>query len=119
MRAFKALDALHAANPITLLVHGNAKGADHCAKLWAEKNHVPQAKHDAAWEDLSHPTAIPRQRPDGTPYDATAGIRRNQGMLDAHPDIELVLAFPGERGTADMCRRARQKGIAIQHEVRV
>jgi hypothetical protein len=41
-----------------------------------------------------------------------AGPIRNQRMLDEHaPD--LVVAFPGGRGTADMVRRARKSGVEV------
>ncbi len=40
-----------------------------------------------------------------------AGVIRNQAMLDY--GIDLVLAFPGGRGTADMVRRARSAGVAV------
>ncbi len=36
-------------------------------------------------------------------------------MLDQHPTISLVIAFPviGSRGTADMMQRACKKGINL------
>lgn len=41
-----------------------------------------------------------------------AGPRRNQRMLDSfRPD--LVLAFPGGKGTADCCRKAEKMGIRV------
>ena len=41
-----------------------------------------------------------------------AGPIRNQRMIDeGKPD--LVLAFPGGRGTADMVRRARAAGVEV------
>jgi hypothetical protein len=41
-----------------------------------------------------------------------AGPIRNQRMLDeGKPD--LVIAFPGGRGTADMVRRAREAGVEV------
>ena len=39
------------------------------------------------------------------------GPKRNQMMLDQKPDI--VLAFPGGRGTADMIARAEQAGVEV------
>jgi hypothetical protein len=42
-----------------------------------------------------------------------AGPIRNQRMLDeGKPD--LVVAFPGGRGTADMIRRAERAGVPVQ-----
>lgn len=44
----------------------------------------------------------------------SAGPRRNQRMLDeGRPD--LVLAFPGARGTADLVRRAQAAGVLVAH----
>lgn len=41
-----------------------------------------------------------------------AGPARNERMLrDGKPD--LVIAFPGGRGTADMVRRARAAGVEV------
>ena len=44
-----------------------------------------------------------------------AGILRNQAMLDQHPTISLVIAFPvqGSRGTKDMMSRAMLAGIDL------
>jgi hypothetical protein len=41
----------------------------------------------------------------------SAGPLRNQEMLDAAPD--LVIAFPGGRGTADMVRRAKSVNVKV------
>lgn len=48
----------------------------------------------------------------GGPLDRSAGPKRNQRMLDkGKPD--LVLAFPGGDGTADMVRKAKSAGVPI------
>ncbi|MFD3263157.1 hypothetical protein [Phenylobacterium ferrooxidans] len=53
---------------------------------------------------------VVRYRKDGSAYDAAAGPWRNATMLrDGHPD--LVVAFPGDTGTADMVRQARRAGL--------
>jgi hypothetical protein len=44
-------------------------------------------------------------------WGTAAGPKRNQMMLDQKPDI--VLAFPGGRGTADMIARAEQAGVEV------
>lgn len=63
----------------------------------------------ALWDDLETQPVIRKLRADGTPYNAAAGGIRNQYMLTWHPN--LVVAFPGGTGTADMCRRARAAGL--------
>lgn len=46
-------------------------------------------------------------------YRNFAGNIRNQRMLDKYkPD--MVLAFPGGRGTADMVRRAKHAGVLVK-----
>ena len=35
-------------------------------------------------------------------------------MLVAHPDISLVIAFPGGKGTAGMVQMAQVKGIPVR-----
>lgn len=116
--AFAVLDRLHAADPISMVVHGDAKGADRVAKRWAEVRGVPSKAYPADWGDISAPGAVIRQHPDGSEYNAAAGGLRNQQMLDENPEISLVVAFPGQSGTADMISKARRKRIAIQHEVK-
>lgn len=45
-------------------------------------------------------------------YGKAAGPMRNQQMVDeGKPDV--VLAFPGGRGTADMVRRAKAAGVRV------
>lgn len=78
----------------TEVVHGDARGADKCAKWAAEEMlGIPCHTHPADWDR----------------YGKAAGSIRNQEMLDKHPDIGMVLAFPlpGSIGTWDMVGRAR------------
>ena len=79
------------------IIHGNAAGADDLADAWAKANHVPVMPFSADW---------------GT-FGRSAGPKRNQEMLDkGKPD--LVVAFPGGKGTADMARRASAAKIPIR-----
>jgi len=78
------------------IIHGGATGADALADDWAVVNWVPVDEFKADWAR------------DGK----AAGPLRNQRMLvDGRPD--LVVAFPGGRGTADMVRRARAAGVEV------
>lgn len=83
--------------PFTEIIHGGAKGADWCAHLYAGlPNQGMERCFPADWKR------------DGR----GAGPIRNQRMLDeGKPD--LVVAFPGGRGTADMIRRSRKAGIEV------
>ncbi len=94
-----------------------ANGADYWAESWSFMQRVPFYGIPARWHDLSHPDAVIRKRADGTAYDAKAGPRRNQRMIDeGRPD--LVVSFPRANGkwgpgTQDMMRRARAAGIEV------
>jgi len=91
----KALDGLLVLHKgaITHLIHGGARGADALAHDWALRNGVQTVECVANWHWAKH----------------WAGPRRNTAMLDLKPD--LVVAFPGGAGTADMIKRARRVGV--------
>lgn len=78
------------------LWHGNARGADTLADQWARQQPGISV----------HP--VPAQ---WKKYGRRAGPIRNQTMLGQSPD--LVIAFPGGRGTADMVRRAEGAGVEV------
>jgi hypothetical protein len=84
----RVLDEIHAATPVSLVIHGLASGADTLAGAWADRNHIPVEGYRAAWKQLGKP----------------AGAIRNAIMLrEGKPD--LVVAFPGNKGTADMIKQ--------------
>jgi predicted polyphosphate/ATP-dependent NAD kinase len=97
-RVYETLSAIHRKTPISVLIHGDAMGADYWGKRWARMHasKVKEAAFPADWERCGK----------------AAGPLRNQEMLDAGPD--LVVAFPGGKGTADMVRRARKAGVPVQ-----
>lgn len=112
-RAFAALDDLHARRPISVLIEGEADGLDKRARVWAVRRGVAVEPYPAPWDDINHPEAMVRRRRDGKLYDANAGPRRNQQMIDeGRPDYGLV--FPGGTGTADMRRRLVAAGIPFE-----
>jgi RNA-splicing ligase RtcB len=45
-------------------------------------------------------------------YGPSAGPRRNARMVEWKPDV--VIAFPGNRGTADMVEKAESDGIPVR-----
>lgn len=94
---FDTLDNYHAVKPITVLIHGAARGADRLAQAWADDRGVCCLQYPANWNR------------DGK----SAGPIRNRLMLtDGKPDF--VIAFPGGRGTADMVKQAKAAGIAVR-----
>jgi predicted Rossmann-fold nucleotide-binding protein len=79
-----------------VVIEGGALGADKLAFDWARLNGRGSVTHEADWAKLG----------------AKAGPIRNAEMLRlSEPD--MVLAFPGGRGTADMVRRAEKAGIRV------
>jgi len=78
------------------IIAGGATGADKAASSWAAVN----------W------TRYEEFKPDWKKYGSKAGPLRNQRMLDeGRPD--LVIAFPGGKGTADMVARAEKAGVRV------
>ena len=96
-RVYAVLDKLHAEAGIDRLIEGGANGADRLAREWAENvGGVPVDTFEADWEH----------------HGKFAGPMRNARMLaEGRPD--LVIAFPGGRGTADMVRKARREGVKV------
>ena len=78
-------------SPITLVIQGDARGADSLGKLYAKQNDIPVDSFPAKWDV----------------YGRSAGIRRNELMLAQNPDY--VIGFFGGRGTAHMLKIAREK----------
>ena len=94
---------------LTLVIHGDAPGADSLAQGWCEFNGVPTLRFPAAWSDLNVTGVRLRFGRHGA-YNAAAGSQRNQRMLDeGRPDAWLAL--PGGSGTADMTARCKRAGL--------
>lgn len=111
-RVCAVLDELHKQHGIEMVIHGDAAGADYHADQWAKNRSVKPVPYPAKWNDLSFPDANIRRGKGGKLYDTRAGSRRNQEMLDKER-IDLVVAFPGGNGTADMVRKSRTAGIEV------
>lgn len=109
---YAALGLAHVELHVDVLIHGACPtGADDLADKWARGRGVPVLPFPAAWHDLVTPPVARRFWRDGTIYNAAAGGVRNQRMIDeGRPD--LVIAFAGGKGTADMLRRA--KGLPVR-----
>lgn len=95
-KIFKVLDAIHKETPITLLINGDARGADQNSTAYADYRGIPTDLYPAQW-DL---------------YGKSAGFKRNLDMLmKSKPD--LVVCFPGGKGTANM------KALALQYKYKI
>lgn len=110
---YAELDRAHVREPVSHIIHGAATGADSIAKAWADERGVTPLPFPADWENLTHPDAVIRTGRNGRKYDARAGHRRNQKMLDEGRPTR-VIAFEGGDGTADMVKRAKRVGVLTQ-----
>jgi hypothetical protein len=90
------LDKIDIEEGITLIIEGGATGVDRGARLWAESKEIPFLHHPARWKS----------------GDNFAGPRRNREMIQWEPD--LVVAFPGGRGTNDMVKVAKAAKIKVK-----
>jgi len=82
--------------PDILIIHGGAKGADTLAGEYAAENDLEVMEFKADWNK----------------YGRAAGPMRNQKMLvQGKPD--LVIAFPGGKGTAHMIGLAKNAGVEV------
>lgn len=100
------LERLSVHGPGTIIIHGNARGADTVADIVAGQLGFEIRRYDADWEK----------------YAKAAGMRRNAEMLSQeHPDkdgvfIDCVWAFSlgpiaKSRGTHGMVKLAEKAGI--------
>lgn len=79
-----------------VIIQGEAKGADYLAKMWAKNFGVDYESYPADWNK----------------YGKRAGFIRNVQMLnEGKPD--LVIAFPGGKGTAMMINLAEKAGVEV------
>jgi YspA, cpYpsA-related SLOG family len=89
-----ALTQLHTEEPFSFVIEGGAPGADTLAREWAESLSIQVKTFKADW--MAHGRA--------------AGPLRNRRMIEeGKPD--MVVAFPGGRGTANMVNQARASGV--------
>lgn len=100
-----ALDVLHGKHGFTKVVHGFSgkvvddvvvEGADLFAAEWAVSRRVPVKGYPANWRD----------------FGLSAGPIRNRQMLREETP-ELVVAFPGGRGTESMVVLSRCAKVRI------
>lgn len=90
------LSELATSGEVTQVIQGGSRGADECARVAATWLGIECVTFHAEWDR----------------YGKSAGPRRNRRMLlEGKPDV--VLAFPGGRGTADMVSRARWAGVRV------
>jgi predicted Rossmann-fold nucleotide-binding protein len=92
----EALGQIISERKATVVITGGARGADKHAKSFALEEGLETEVY----------------KPDWKAHGKAAGPIRNAKMLaDGKPD--LVVAFPGGRGTADMVSKARAAGVEV------
>jgi hypothetical protein len=85
---YAALDRLHTEHRFTTLIAGGARGADTLAAQWAEDRGIQPGQGRKA-----------------------GPLRYNRMLDEGHSD--LVVAFPGGKGTAGMMALSRKAGIEV------
>src|ERR1041384_2358810 len=92
---FRKLNEFRALCGFSILMHGECpSGADALADRWCFNVGVHVCRCPALWDFF-------KSQGKGR----AAGVIRNRAMLTLHP--QLVIAFPGDKGTADMLKVAR------------
>lgn len=95
--AYAALDQLDKEYKFTVLIDGMASGADEFGFDWALSRGVKTERYAADWASQGR----------------AAGPIRNKRMLtEGLPD--LVIAFPGGAGTANMIKQAEEAGVLVK-----
>lgn len=95
-KVFKTLDVTHETLTITAIIHGGAHGADYLASLWSRENKIKEIVF----------------YPDWNAHGKAAGPIRNLEMLmQGQPDV--LIAFPGGKGTEHMCSIAKKQGTKV------
>jgi hypothetical protein len=79
-----------------LVIHGGARGADFLAGEWAKERGVPVKVYKADWRRHRY---------------AAGPIRNKQMLREGRPDV--VIAFPGGNGTANMIAQAQAALIPV------
>lgn len=93
-RVFEVLDYTYEHRPF-ILISGGATGADTLGIQWASQSGVPVEVFAADWQQ----------------HGRAAGPIRNRKMIES--GIDVLIAFPGGPGTADMVKQCRQKQIEV------
>ena len=97
VKSLQMMNVLEELNPDEIIV-GGAEGADRLAEVWAKAHSVPVTVITANW------------RKEGR----SAGIKRNNRMLDRNPDRVLAFWDGQSKGTKHTIDQARRRGIKVE-----
>lgn len=97
---YDTLDYAHKNTYVSVVIEGEARGADTLARMWAESRGIPVERYPASWDK----------------YGKAAGAMRNLQMLvEGKPDV--VFAFHqniyASKGTRNMVHQAGVHGIPV------
>lgn len=87
---------LHRNRGFTLLIHGDAPGADRFGATWANAIKLPCLAYPADWARLKK---------------SAGWVRNHQMLVEGRPN--LVVAFKGDRGTKNMIDISRKAGLEV------
>ena len=93
---YAELDLLHAQYGFDTVIEGDARGVDRIAGAWARARKVELVEFPADWANEGRHAAL---------------IRNERMLREGKPD--LVIAFPGGRGTSHTCWQAEKLGIPL------
>ena len=95
---YKEIVFLYNNTSITEIVQGGAKGADSLGEIVAKEIGLSCIEFPANWNK----------------YGKGAGHIRNKQMLDYLDEGDIVVAFPGGKGTANMVSIAKKAGFTVR-----
>lgn len=84
-----------------MIIHGDARGADHAAGIWARTGGITEVKVPAQWEA----------------YGKGAGPRRNKEMLRLEPHVVVGFPLGNSAGTHNMMDVSRKAGFPVINAV--
>lgn len=94
---YTVLNELHKDHKTTMIVAGDATGADSLAINWAKDNNIDYKIYVALWDI----------------HGKAAGPIRNKLMITEHLDADFLLAFPGGNGTMNAIRTAKENNVPV------
>jgi len=103
----KTLNDINKETPISVILHGNARGADSMSWSWILKNN--QGRCDETQLECIAFNA------DWDKYGKAAGPIRNKQMLDeGKPDLVIAFLAEGSKGTKNMIDQATKAGVEVK-----
>lgn len=95
-KVWTVLNKMHNDDPISCIITGDASGADSHARNWAYIANIDCEVYKAEWHNYGH---------------SAGPVRNREMLLKGKPN--MVIAFPGGKGTRDMMRVAASRGVPV------